>query len=302
MTTPVTYFMATRPRFFPGIIIPVGIGAATAWHASGEFHPFHFALTLAAAVLYHGGMNVFNDYFDSINGSDDGNTRALAPFTGGSRFIQKGLLTRGETLALAVALVAGGSVIGAYLALATTPWLLALGIVGLASGYFYTAPPLFLASRGLGELTVGLNFGLLTVLGSYAVQTMTVGVDAVFASLPTSFLITALLYVNEFPDFEADRDAGKRTMVVRLGPRRARYGIVAIVACAYLSVVAGVVLGHLPSLTLLALATLPLALPGVRGLLANYTGGPELVPSIKSIILTHLSSGIIMILALVFRP
>lgn len=294
-----TYFLATRPQFFPGIAVPVCLGAATAWNTTGAVKPLLFFLTIVAAVLYHGGMNVFNDYFDSLNGADENNTKAITPFTGGSRFIQRGLLTRKETFVLAAALVAAGSAIGLYLAWSTTPLLIIIGVIGMLSGFFYTAPPVFLAGRGLGELTVGLNFGLLTVMGSYLVQTSGVDPVAVFASLPISFLIMALLYINEFPDCKADAAAGKRTLVVRLGPRKARYGFLAIVAGAYLSVVAGILTGHLPAMTLIALVTLPVALPGVAGLIRHYGGGKELLPSIKSIILTHLSSGVLLIVAFI---
>lgn len=293
------YFMATRPQFFPGVVIPVGLGAATAWHVTGLFHPVHFLLTAAAAVFYHGGMNVLNDYYDSLSGADAANTRALTPFTGGSRFIQKGLLSEKETLVLGIMLIVAGSLIGLYLAWASSLWLLAIGLTGMCTGYFYSAPPVFLAGRGLGEITVGLDFGLLTVLGSYMVQTSTVGMEAVFASLPMSFLITALLYINEFPDCESDAATGKRTLVVRLGPALARYGLAAIVAGAYLSIIAGILLGFLPTLTLAALLTLPVAIPGVYGAVKNYRAGAELVPSIKSIIAAHFSSGLLLIAALI---
>ena len=297
-----TYLLATRPQFLPGIIIPVGVGAAAAWRAAGAFDLPLFLLTIAAAVLYHGGMNALNDYFDSINGTDEINTGALTPFTGGSRFIQTGLLTRAETFGLGASLVAAGSAIGLWLAIETTPLLLVIGAAGLFSGFFYSAPPIFLAGRGLGELTVGLNFGLFAVTGSYVVQTSTIAAEAVFASLPVAFLITALLYVNEFPDYEADRASGKRTLVVRLGPRRARYGLAAIVAGAYLSVAAGLLLGHLPLSALITFASLPVAAAGVRGLVRDYAGGARLLPAIKSIILAHLLTGLLLAAALVLSP
>lgn len=289
--------MATRPQFLPAIVIPVGLGASTAWDSTGYFNPAFFLLSLLAALFYHAGMNVLNDYFDFINGTDNINQKALTPFTGGSRFIQKGLLSAGETAFLGAALVAAGSLIGFYLAYKTGWALLFIGGIGLLSGIFYSAPPLFLAGRGLGEITVGINFGLLTVLGSYMVQTGHGGWEPIFASLCVSFLIAALLYINEFPDYEADKTAGKLTLVVRLGPEKARYFMLAFLAGAYLSIIAGEALGYLPPLSLIALLSLVFALPAATGLMRNYRGGAELIPSIKSIILAHLSSGILLIAA-----
>ena len=295
-----TFFLSTRPQFSPASIIPVALGASTAWESTGLFSPSSFILSLIAAVLFHSGMNVFNDYFDHMNGTDNINKKALTPFTGGSLFIQRGLLTPKEAFVLAFVLVASGSVIGLYLAYTKTWLLLLIGGMGLFSGFFYSAPPLFLAGKGLGEMTVGVNFGLLTVLGSYMVQTGRIGIEPVFASLPVSFLISALLYVNEFPDYEADRDAGKRTLVVRLGPARGRLLITLFLAGAYSSVVAGVLLGFLPLLSLASLLSLIFSIPAAYGLIKNYKGGPELLPSIKSIILAHLFAGILLIGANIF--
>ena len=295
-----TFFLATRPQFFPAVLIPVGLGASTAWYKAGVFNLHYFALSLAAAVLFHAGMNVLNDYFDFRNGTDNINRGALTPFTGGSRFIQNGLISPVETLALGALLLAAGSLVGVYLAYKTSPLLLLIGGAGLVSGVFYSAPPLFFAGRGLGEVVVGVDFGVLTVLGSYIVQTGSFAPEPVFASLPISFLISALLYINEFPDYEADRSAGKRNLVVRLGPKRGVTGFGLLVAAAYLSIVLGVFLGYLPALSLIALLSAVFALSSLRGLVKNYGGGPELVPSIKSIILAHISSGILLISANMF--
>lgn len=297
MSSAKNYFLATRPQFLPAVIIPVVLGASVSWRLLREFDPFLFILSVLAAVLYHSGMNVLNDYYDYKNGTDNLNKTGLTPFTGGSRFIQNGLLTPGNTLALGVALLASGSAVGLYLAIKTSLLLLAIGIFGLLAGFFYSAPPLFLAGRGLGELTVGLTFGVLTVLGSYVVQTGTISPEALASSLPVSFLIAALVYINEFPDYEADRLAGKRNIVVRLGPERARYGLMLIVAAAYLSIVASAAIGYLPPLSLISLFSAFFAVKGALGLLKHYDGSPRLIPSIKSIILAHLSAGLLLIIS-----
>lgn len=294
------YFLATRPQFLPAIALPVAVGASFAYRSTGAFSPPFFALSLFAALCYHAGMNVLNDYFDFKNGTDNINERALTPFTGGSLFIQKGLITPEQTLSFGLILVALGSVAGLYLAYMTAPLLLVIGALGLFLGYSYSAPPLSLASRGLGEATVGVSFGVLTVPGSYLVQTGGLSWTPFFASLPVSFLITALLYVNEFPDFEADQKAGKLTLVVRLGKERARYGIIPLIAGAYLSLAAAVVLGFLPGSSLIALLSAIPALKSAAGLLKNPQGSRSLIPSIKSIILADLSAGALLAVSALF--
>lgn len=292
-------FLATRPQFLPAIAVPVILGAAVAWHYEGVFSAWFLAVSVFAALCYHAGMNVLNDYYDFKNGADELNRSPLTPFAGGSRFIQSGLLTPKETLGLGVCLVAAGTLAGLYLAWASTPLLLAIGAIGLFSGYFYSAPPLFLAGRGLGELTVAVNFGLLTVVGSCMAQTGGFNLKALFASLPLSFLIAGLLFINQFPDYESDRLAGKRNLVVRLGPEAARYGLLVIVFLAYSSIIAGVISGVMPGLSLIALLAGVPALSSAFGLIRNYKSGPTLIPAIKSIILAHLATGILQTISLV---
>lgn len=295
-----TFFKATRPQFLPAIAVPVGLGAAVAWRFYGLFDPLFFTLSLFAALCYHAGMNVLNDYYDSKNGADALNKAPLTPFAGGSRFIQKGLLTPEETFFLGAALVSAGTLAGLYLAWAATPLILVVGFLGLLSGYFYSAPPLFLAGRGLGEATVGASFGLLTVIGACMVQTKGVSVEAAVASMPLSFLIAAILIVNEFPDFESDARAGKRNLVVRLGRKNGSCLLLAVVLCAFASVIAAVLAGFMPALSLIAVAGVLPALSGALYMIKNPEGGPSYVPAIKSIILGHLATGTLQTVSLLF--
>jgi len=297
MAGPRTIFSATRPGFFPASLIPALLGAAEAWRVDRAFHPGYLALTLIAVLCFHAGMNVVNDYCDYLNNTDNINNKALPPFTGGSGLIQSGKISPSGTLVLAIVLLATGSAVGLYLAITVSPILFLIGGAGLVSGVFYSAPPVFLAGRGLGELVVGLDFGLLTVLGSFIVQTGGAAPGPVFASLPISLLISAILYLNEFPDVEADKICGKRNLVVRLAPKWAVMGFYVIISSAYICLIMGIILGYLPVLALAALLSTPLALRSAAILKANPEAGPGLIPAIKSIILAHISCGLILIIS-----
>ncbi len=291
-----TLFLATRPGFFSASVVPVLLGASVAWNLDNAFSPGYLVLTLLAVISLHAGMNVLNDYYDYLNGTDNINKTALPPFTGGSGLIQSGSMTPVATLFLGAGLVCAGSLLGLYLAITTSPLLFLIGGAGLTTGFFYSAPPLFLAGRGLGELTVGLDFGILPVLGSYAVQTGTLSTAPFLASLPLSFLIAAILFINEFPDMEADEASGKKTLVVRLGREKALTVLNFIIASAYASLGPGLFAGALPRTSLLALLSAPLALRAT--LIAGKTSGtsPALLKAIKSLILAHLSCGILIII------
>jgi len=292
------YLLSARPGFFPAIVLPVLLGTSYAWKKEALFNPFFFTLTLSAALLYHAGMNVINDFFDYQNGTDNINKTPLSPFTGGSRMIQKGLMTPEKTLMFAIFLIFSGSAIGLYLSFLTGPLLLFFGAFGLFTGFFYSSPPLFLSGRSLGELFVGINFGLLPVAGSYFVQTGRVDFEVFFVSLPLSFLIAGLLYINEFPDLEADRSSNKKNLAVRLGAERGRFVFPLIEALAYLSLITGVVLGYMPGFSLLALFPAYSAVRASGGIIRNYGKADTLLPSIKSAVFAHFATGLILVLSL----
>ncbi|MBI5048458.1 MAG: prenyltransferase [Deltaproteobacteria bacterium] len=291
-----TYFLATRPQFFSAIILPVCLGAAVAWYEHKIFVLSFFLLSLIAAVFYHAGMNVLNDYFDYLNGTDNINRTSLTPFTGGSRMIQNKIMMPKETYFLGSVLLIIGSIIGLYLVYERGMPLLFIGFIGSLSGYYYSAPPLFLVGRGVGELLVGINFGILSVAGSYYVQTQDSSITAVFASLPLSFLIAAILYINEFPDYDADKAVGKNQIVVRLGKKNARWGFAILMVGAYASIVIGVLLNLLPAIVLFAMLAGIFGIKAVNGLFKNYDKFKETLPCIKATIAAHLTTGIALII------
>lgn len=291
-----TLFLATRSGFFTASLVPVLLGAAVAWQQTRDFNPSYLLITLAAVLCFHAAMNVLNDYCDYRNNTDNINKSALPPFTGGSGLIQRGLISPGATLQLSLTLLFAGSVIGLYLALKVSPLLFLIGGAGVLSGIFYSTPPVFFAGRGLGELVVGLDFGVLTVLGSFIVQTGGAAAEPVAASLPISLLISGLLYINEFPDIEADRECGKLNLVVRLGHDGAVKGFLVLIFAAYLSLIAGVLTGYLPLPALAALLSAPLAIRAALILKADKEAGPGLVPAIRSLIMAHISCGLLLVL------
>jgi len=239
-------------------------------------------------VLLHLGTNVANDYYDHRSGNDEINKQFVRPFSGGSRTIQLGLLTPKEVILGALLFFALATVIGLYLAWVRGPFVFALGLIGVFSGLFYTAPPVNWVSRGIGEAMVGLNFGALMTLGSYFVQTQQVAIEPLIASVPVSLLIAAVLYINEFPDYEADKAVGKKTTVVRLGRKKAAYGYALIVLGAYFSVFSSILTGIIPPYTIVALIPMPLAIEAVRHAFRFHSEPFSLVPANATTILIHL--------------
>ena len=295
------YLEELRAPFFTASIVPVLLGTLIAWARTGVFHVDTFLLTLLGGVLLHAGTNVVNDYYDHVSGNDEANTRFVRPFTGGSRMIQKGLLSPKEVLTLGLVCFALGSLIGLYLAFRVGKVILLLGAIGILSGYFYTAPPLRLVSTGFGELLVGLNFGSLMTLGAFYVQTRWLTWEPVVASLPVSFLIAAVLYINEFQDMEADSAVGKTHWVVRLGRARAVKGYAWILGLTYASILLGVLLRLTSPWTLLGLLTLPIAWKGLRVAREFYDDYLKLAPANAATVMVHLLTGLLLSLGYVLE-
>jgi 1,4-dihydroxy-2-naphthoate octaprenyltransferase len=280
-----------RAPFFTATIISLLLGTVMAWARTSVFHLGYFLLVLFGGVCLHAGTNIANDYFDHKSGNDETNTEYIRPFSGGSRLIQKGALRPREVLVGSLIFLILGSSIGLYLAWARGMVILLLGVIGVFSGFFYSAPPFKLANRGVGELLVGINFGILMTVGAYFVQTQSFSWEPFVASLPVAFLISAILYINEFPDFKADMATGKKHLVVRLGKKRAAFGFILILCAVYLSMILGVAFKMISPFALLGLLTLPIALKAMQVARFNFNDTSKLVPANAGTILIHLLTG-----------
>ena len=290
---------ATRAPFFTATIVPVLLGSALAWR-DGYFHFGYFLLALVGAIAFHAATDVINDYGDHKSGTDDMN-QELTPFSGGSQMIQEEVLSAGQTLRLALIFYAIGIVIGLYLVAVRGLPVLWIGLVGFILSAWYTIPKIGLAylGHGLGELVVGLGFGPVMVGGAYYVQAQRFTPEMWYASLPVGLLIAAVIYINEFPDYVADKAAGKKTLIVKLGRQAAVPGYVALMLGTYLLVAVGVLLGLLSWPTLVAFLTLPLAVRGIQGLRQFYDQTPQLIPSNAVTIQVQLVTGLLLVAAVV---
>ncbi|MHA1927133.1 MAG: 1,4-dihydroxy-2-naphthoate octaprenyltransferase [Candidatus Thorarchaeota archaeon] len=291
------WLMEMRLPFLTASLTPVFVGTAIAWATTGIFLLDVFLLTLIAGACLHIAANMSNDYFDHTagqTGSDDINEEFIQPFSGGSRTIQLGYLSPREVLTGAMVFFVIGGLIGVYLAFTIDLLILAIGVIGVGSGFFYTAPPFRFVKRGIGEIFIGLNFGILMVFGSYFVQTLTITLEPILASIPIALLISAVLYINGFPDFVADRDSGKRTIVVRLGRKRAAKGYALMIGCVYLWTIGTVLLNLISVYSLFVLLSLPFAIVGIRKTLKHYDNSIPMIPANVSTIMNHLVTGLLL--------
>ncbi len=210
-------FNATRPKFFPASVLPVLAGSAWGFAAAGQFDWIVFLLALLATVCVHAGSNVLNDVGDDAGGTDRQNADRIYPYTGGSQFIQAGIMPSHAMARLGMSLLAIAAVAGLILLLQKGPMILAFGIAGVLLAVLYSLGPVRLSHIGVGEISVGIAFGVIPVTGAAWLQTGTIDTAVVLFSLPISAWVTAILLINEVPDIAADAATGKRTLPVRFG-------------------------------------------------------------------------------------
>jgi len=287
------YFLATRPPFLIVTVFAALIGIAAARYGGAPVSALAAALTVLLALIAHAGINVLNDYYDELNGTDRLNTERVFPFTGGSRFIQNGVLTPRETGLYGAALLGITVAGGLGLVLWRGPGLLAVGAAGILIGWAYSAPPLKLNSRGWGEACVAAGFALIAI-GADFVQRRAFSPDTVLIVAPYALLVMNILYINQFPDCRADREAGKHHWVVRLGPQRARWGYLAAAAVAYGTLAATVAAGRLPPPALIALLPAALSVPAGLALLRHAAEPARLEPAIKMTIAAAAAHGLLL--------
>jgi 1,4-dihydroxy-2-naphthoate octaprenyltransferase len=286
------FINAARLPFLTATVIPVLLGTIIAWK-DGFLNLPLFLLTLVGASCFHIAHNVINDYFDFVSGADNANLTPT-PFSGGSRVIQRGLMSPAGVRNLALVFYAIGAAIGLVLVALRGAEVLWIGVAGFLAGFLYTAPFFRAVHRGLGEVFVALGFGPIVVLGAYFVQTGRLSGETFVASLPIALLIAAVLYINEIPDRPWDAKAGKRTLVVRLSLPAAIRGYLLIVLAAYGAILAGVIAGVTPAATLIGLLTIPMAWTAFNTLRRNYNYPYRLIPANAATVFLHLLTGLLL--------
>ncbi len=270
-----TWLLETRPQFLLLSVILVIYGTSIALY-QGYFDLKYFLLTLVGLIFAHIAVNVLNDYFDFKSGLDLKTQRT--PFSGGSGILPAGLLEPKKVYAFGIMSLVLGLAIGLYLVSVRGIALLPLIVVGAIIAYFYTT---HLTKYMLGELSAGLGLGCLPVIGSYFVQTGHYSLSCVLASIPAGILTANLLLLNEIPDYEADKTVGRRTIVTMFGKDAAVKVYAVLTALTYATVIACIILGFVPVLTGISLATIPIAVKGVK-LAQKHYDVSKLIPALAN--------------------
>jgi 1,4-dihydroxy-2-naphthoate polyprenyltransferase len=292
------FIRAARLPFLTGSLMPVALAAALADFRGLWEGFFYFFLTVLGVAGLHTGGNLINDYYDSF-GSDPIN-RYFTPFSGGSRVIQNGELSADFVRNLAYACLGLGIISGLALIYYGRPWVALLGVFGLAAAYLYSASPVQLMSKGVGEFTIFLAFGPMLTLGAFYAMTGRVAAEGFCVGLPLAFLITAILWINEFPDLEADTAAAKEHLVARLGLKKSRLVYAGLMLAPFVSLPVLMEVFDFPGHLFAGLVALPLATKAVGLAWRTPPTDEDFVPVQALTIKTHFLLGLSLTLALLY--
>jgi 1,4-dihydroxy-2-naphthoate octaprenyltransferase len=194
--------------------MPVIFGTVLAVVYGGfEFKPLLFIMAFIGMVILHAGANILSDIYDFRKGLD----KVPTPVSGG---IVRGIISMKEARNASYIMLFLGTAIGLFLTYMSGPWLLAIGLIGLFIGTFYTTETsLSFKYHGLGDLAVFLNFGILGSLGSWYVQSAVISWIPVIWAIPMSMLVIAILHANNWRDIQGDQDGHIFTIAALLGDK-----------------------------------------------------------------------------------
>lgn len=286
------------PKIWIASTVPMLTAVTLAYVDAASFSIGWFLLTLIGIYAVEVGKNAVNEVVDWRSGADRFvSPENLTPFSGGKKTITGGLLSENEVIIIAIASFTVAALIGILIWVFRTWhafWIAAIGGL-LAIGY--SMWPLSLAYRGFGEVTVGFTFGPLLMLGTYVVQTGQLSLRPILISIPLGILIAAVLWINEFPDFEADLHANKRNLVVRMGRGKARTVFAILMALAEISIVGLAVYFRSPWLLLGLIGGLE-AYRATKVCWSFYEATAQLIPANAGTIKTYILTGLGLILGL----
>ena len=278
------WLMLPRFQFLPLTVIMVSLGTAIGAY-EGHFHFGHFLLAMLGSLFVHMTVNVINDYHDYVDGIDLNTQRT--PFSGGSGVLPLNLLKPKQAFWFGTICLLVAMAIGFYFVMIKGWLLFPLLLLAGFCAYFYNV---YLSKWHMGEIFAGLSFGPLLVLGAYYVQTGRYSWETLVASLAPGILTSNLLFLNEFPDREADRKGGRRHFVISLGKKDASYLFVALLTASYLCIIAGVLTKMMPAVALIGLGTIGFGWKAAKGAMKYYDNTEKLVPVLGANVITILGT------------
>ncbi|MFY0762616.1 1,4-dihydroxy-2-naphthoate polyprenyltransferase [Metabacillus dongyingensis] len=284
------WWMLLRPHTLSAAFIPVTIGTVLALN-DGQVHILLFLAMLIASILIQAATNMFNEYFDFKRGLDNENSVGI-----GGAIVRNGVKPK-TVLNLAFAFFAVAALLGVYICMTSTWWIAVIGLICMATGYFYTGGPMPIAYTPFGELVAGFFMGMVIILLAYYIQTGTISPISIIISIPIAFLVGNIMLSNNIRDLDGDKENGRKTLAILIGRKKAIIFLASMFAASYAVILIMIALGHLSFWALLVLISTPKAYSAVK----KFVGKSlplEMMPAMKATAQTNIQFGFLLALGL----
>jgi len=284
------WFRVIRVRFLLASVIAVSVGLSLNWWQNSSLDILDAILTFAGVMALHASVDLLNDFWDFKRGIDAKTKRTK--MSGGTGVLPEGLLKPSSVYRAGVAFLIIGTIIGGYFVI--TDGIIIAIILGFAilSIYFYSTK---IVDSGLGEFFVAVK-GAMIVLGTFFIQSGQMSVESILAGIVVGTLSSLVLFIASFPDHDADKSKGRKTLVIVVGKQKAAKLFWLFPMVSYLSIVIGVSLQLFPMFSLISLLSIPLMIKSGLGLQKNYDSVEDLVPFMSSTLMFGRVTGVLFVI------
>ena len=261
-----------RIRFLLASVIAVSVGLALSWWQTSQIDLFHAALIMGGVIALHASVDLLNDYWDFKRGIDTRTKRTK--FSGGTGVLPEGLLEPSQVYKAGIGFLIFGSIIGSYFVLIDGIIIAAILGFAILSIYFYSTK---IVDSGLAEIFVAIK-GTMIVLGTYFIQTSEITINPIVAGIVVGVLSSLVLFITSFPDHDADKSRGRKTLVISVGKEKAisLFWIFPIISFGL--IISGVIFEVFPIFSLITLGTIPLIIKSGRDLKTSFHDDNVMVP------------------------
>lgn len=280
------WWQLTRPHTLTAAFAPVFLGTMMALTYTNIHFPLFFAM-LIASIFIQMATNMFNEYYDFKLGLDTEKSIGI-----GGAIVRNGVKPK-TVLNLALVLYGVSILIGIYICMETSWWIAVVGLVSMLIGYLYTGGPYPIAYTPFGELVSGIVMGIFLILIAFYIQTGTVTTSAILLSIPSMFLVAAIMMANNIRDLEGDKEAGRKTLAILLGRQKAISILAAFFIISYVWIITLVILGHLTPWALLVLLSIRKPMKAITVFRKNLHP-LQVMPAMKETAVTNTVFGLLL--------
>ena len=287
------WFRVIRIRFLLASVIAVSVGLSLNWWQNSTIEIFDALLTFAGVMALHASVDLLNDFWDFKRGIDTKTPKTK--MSGGTGVLPEGLLKPSSVYRAGIAFLVIGSAIGAYFVI--TDGIIIAAILGFAilSIYFYSTK---IVDSGLGEFFVAVK-GSMIVLGTFFIQSGQITMESILAGIVVGSLSSLVLFIASFPDHDADKSKGRKTLVIAVGKQKATKLFWIFPFVSYGAIILGVSLNLFPVITLITFLSIPLMFKSGFGLKKTFDSVENLVPYMSSTLMFSRITGALFVLSFI---